>query len=202
MRRRPSMLSRGFSTIASRRNRSTRRAAVACVLLAAAAAAGQAQAVELSVVPRGDLLAASLSFQWGRAGELIDSLRSGLESRITFTTRLCEARRPAFSFAGDRVLAARTVTRSAFWDFLDHVFVVEQGGIQQRVYTDPRELVRGFFTVEEEFTVDTESALRRRLYVTARAQFEPVRLVPPLTLISLAGTAARMATPWVRKDVP
>jgi hypothetical protein len=36
---------------------------------------------------------------------VIDSLRKGLESRITFTTRLYERRRPAFSFAGDRLLA-------------------------------------------------------------------------------------------------
>ena len=99
------------------------------------------------MAPRGGLLGASMSFRWARADEVIDSLQAGLESRITFTTRLYETRRPAFSFAGDRLLFERSVTRSAFWDFLDQVFVVEQEGVPQKTYTDPRELIRGFFAL-------------------------------------------------------
>ncbi len=72
----------------------------------------------------------------------------------------------------------------------------------QKAYADPQELIRGFFALDEVFTVDMASAARRRLYVTARAQFEPVRLMPPLTLIGLAGAAASVATPWVRRDAP
>jgi len=94
------------------------------------------------------------------------------------------------------------VTRSAFWDFLDHVFVVEQEGIPQKAYVDPRELIRGFFVLDQVFNVDMASATRRRLHVTARAQYEPVRLMPPLALISLVGAAARVTTPWVRRDAP
>jgi len=175
---------------------------VACALFAGAAAAGTAQAIELSVAPRGGFVGATLSFRWARADEVIDSLRTGLESRITFTTRLYESRRPAFSFAGDRLLFQTTVTRSAFWDFLDQVFVVEQQGAPQKTYTDPRDLIRGFFALDVVFNVDMASAIRRRLYVTGRAQFEPVRLMPPLTLIGLAGAAANVATPWVRRDAP
>jgi hypothetical protein len=205
MRRRPSTPSRSCSTIASRKSRrspTTFRVVLACAFLAGAVPAAHAQAIELSVAPRGGFIGASLSFRWERADEVINSLRTGLESRITFTTRLYEARRPAFSFAGDRLLSERTVARSAFWDFLDHVFVVEQEGVPQRTYTDPRDLLRGFFALDEVFSVDMASATRRRLYVTARAQFEPVRLMPPLSLISLAGAAANVATPWVRRDGP
>jgi hypothetical protein len=198
MKRRPSTPSRNFSTIVSRRNRF---AAVALFLIASAAT-GSAQAIELSVAPRGGFLSASLSFRWARADEVINSLRKGLESRITFTTRLYERRRPAFSFAGDRLLSERTVTRSALWDFLDKVFVVEEEGRPQKTYGEPGELIRGFFAVDEVFGFDMAAAARRRLYVTARAQFEPVRLMPPLTLVGLAGAAANVATPWVRRDAP
>jgi hypothetical protein len=198
MRRRPSTPSRGCSTIASKRSRGG--LILACFLLAGTAAAAQAQALELSATQRGSFVGASLSFRWAGANEVIDSLLTGLESRITFTTRLYESRRPAFSFAGDRLLLERTVARSAFWDFLDRVFVVEQEGVPQRTYTDPRELIRGFFALDEAYSADMASASRRRLYVTARAQFEPVRLMPPLTLISLAGASANVTTPWVRGD--
>jgi len=156
----------------------------------------------LSVAPRGGFLSASLSFRWARADEVIDSLRKGLESRITFTTRLYEKRRPAFSFAGDRLLSERTVVRSAFWDFLDRVFVVEEENRPQKSYTQPEELIRGFFALDEVFGFDMPAASRRRLYVAARAQFELVRLMPPLTLIGLAGAGANVATPWVRRDAP
>ena len=156
----------------------------------------------VSVAARPGLMSASLSFQWARPDQVIDSLLTGLESRITFTTRLYERRRPAFSFAGDRILAEKTVTRSVFWDFLDHVFVVEQEGVAQKTYTDQAELLRGFFTLDEVFALQAALAAHRRLYVAARAQFEPVRLMPPLTLVSLAGAAATVTTPWVRRDSP
>ena len=176
--------------------------AMLSLLLLASAVTGSAQAIELSLAPRGGYLSASLSFRWARADEVIDSLRKGLESRITFTTRLYERRRPAFSFAGDRLLSERTVARSAFWDFLDQVFVVEEEGSPQKTYMEPAELIRGFFALDEVFGFDMAAAARRRLYVTARAQFEPVRLMPPLTVVGLAGAAANVDTPWVRRDAP
>jgi hypothetical protein len=40
------------------------------------------------------------------------------------------------------------------------------------------------------------------MYAIARAQFEPVRLMPPLTLVVLAGAAATSTTPWTRKELP
>jgi hypothetical protein len=198
MKRKPWTPSRSSSTIASRRNSSP--AAVLCLLLLCLPLTASAQAIEISVVPRGAFLAAALSFRWAHAGEVIDSLNKGLEARITFTTRLYERRRPAFSFAGDRLLAERTVSRSAFWDFLDKVFVVEEEGRRPRTFSDPDSLMRSFFALDELFGIDASA--HRRLYVSARAQFEPVRLMPPLTLVGLAGAATSVATPWVQGEAP
>jgi len=39
-------------------------------------------------------------------------------------------------------------------------------------------------------------------YVAARAQYDPVRLSPPLTILTLFRVAARYFTPWVRLAVP
>jgi hypothetical protein len=172
------------------------------LFLCAPVASSTAQAIELSLVPRGELVVASVSFRWARADELIDSLRKGLEARITFTTRLYESRRPAFSFAGDRLLSERKIARSAFWDFLDKVFVMEEEGGPQKSYADPADLLRGFFAVQEVFGHDREDVSNRRQYVSARAQFEPVRLMPPLTLVGMVGAAANVSTPWVQRDAP
>jgi hypothetical protein len=193
---------RSSSTTASRRSRAPRIAglALSLALLAAATPGSLAQAIELSVVPRSGTLEATVGFRWARTSELLDSLQRGLESRITVVTRLSEPRPPLLFFAGDRVLVERTVVRSAFWDFLDHAFVLEEGS-RQRTYRDPARLVRAFFTVREHLALPGASS-RRGLYVSARAQFEPVRLMPPLTLVGLAGAASIVSTPWVRRDLP
>ncbi len=210
MRRRLWTRSRSCSTTVSRRNRGAfgaksggafgaRGIAAACVLLLAVAARGGGQEIELSTVAQDGLVTAHLAFRGVPPGDLIESLHKGLESRITFSMRLYEKRRPAFAFAGDRIVAQKIVARSVFWDFLDKVYVVAQDGDGQIVYRDPRELLEGFFTLEETLS---SSPARGRLYVTARAQFEPVRLMPPLTLVSKVGAAANVTTPWSRRDLP
>jgi len=175
-------------------------ALAAIALMLVAAPASRAQVIELSTVPGGTTVTAAIAFRWSHADELIDSLRRGLESRITFTARLYERRNPAFAFAGDRLVSERTVVRSAFWDFLGREFVLEEEGRPLTTCTDSVELVRSFFTVDQSFRVTPAEVARGRMYVAARARFEPVRLMPPLTLVGLAGAAASVTTPWVHRD--
>ena len=201
MRRKPSTLCRSCSTAASRRNRAP--LVLALLLAAAACPPASAQAIELSVDSGGGFLNANLTFRWNRPEEVLASLRRGLESRITFVTRLYETRSPAFAFAGDRILAEKRVTRSAFWDFLDQVYVVEQEGGGQKTYSDPLELLVGFFSLQQSFAYTAAGTDPGRLrYVAARAWFEPVRLMPPLTVVGLAGAAVNTTTPWVRRELP
>ncbi len=65
--------------------------------------------------------------------------------------------------------------------------MVEQDGGGQKTYTDDAALLAGLFSIEEVFPVDAARRVHRPLYVSARAQFEPVRLMPPLTLVSHGG---------------
>jgi hypothetical protein len=132
--------------------------------------------------------------------EVIASLRQGLESRITFTARLYEKRRELFPFPGDRMLAERRVARTAFWDFLDGKFVVESDKGVQVSYASEEDLLEGFFTLSEVYLYAFPPGPHASLYITGRAQFEPVRLMPPLTLVSMVGRAATYTSPWARKD--
>jgi hypothetical protein len=198
---------RGHGAVPGRRavrGRSAAALVLAGVLwVGAGAPPAAAQAIELSMMSRGGFLTASLAFRWARSQQIIDSLHRGLQSRITFTTRLYETRSPPLSWAGDRLLAEKTVTRSAFWDFLDKVFVVEQEGGPQKTYADSDEMLHGFFSLEETFAYAPPTPVsRQQRYVAARAQFEPVRLMPPLTLVGLAGAAVNVTTPWARREVP
>ena len=158
--------------------------------------------MDLEVSARSGALTAYLAFQWDQVQDVVAALRQGLESRITFTVRLYEKRRTVLPLARDRLLAERTVSRSAFWDFLDDRYVVESDTGAQVSYASAEELLGSFFSVADVFLYPVPRDPHRTLYATARAQFEPVRLMPPLTLISMVGRAAAFVTPWVRKDLP
>jgi hypothetical protein len=169
-------------------------------LLPAATLAGQG--VDLSLSSPAGVLSANITFRWDRMEELVSSLRQGLESRITFTARVYEKRRGILPFPGDRMLTERRVSHSAFWDFLDDRFVVETDTGTRVSFASVDELLKGFFTLSGIPLYVRPHAPQAVLYVMARAQFEPVRLMPPLTLVSMVGRAATYTSPWVRRDAP
>jgi hypothetical protein len=158
------------------------------------------------VTARGDGVSADLSFSAGGVDEPIATLRGGLESRITFTVRWYERRPGIAGLFGDTLLAQRTVVRVAFYDVLDRRFVVEQDG-DRASFADEAGFLAGFFTLRD--VALTPAAAPRRpagggsepaRYVAARAQYDPVRLSPPLTILTLFGVAARHTTPWMRAE--
>jgi hypothetical protein len=182
--------------------RKNKAALLAAVLLLLCASLSESQTVDLSVTTRASSLVARISFHWDSMQVLASSLRAGMESRITFTARLYERRRGILPFTGDHLLTERSVTRSAFWDFLDARYVVESQDGARSSYDGTEELLQGFLTLDDLVLSHLPLDMHPPVYVTARARFEPVRLMPPLTLVSLAGRAATSTTPWVRREVP
>jgi hypothetical protein len=196
--------SKSFSKDDSRRSRAAGRPSLLIIACAAllAASASYGQSTDLEVSARSGAISAGLSFQWDQVPDVVAALRQGLESRITFTVRLYEKRRSALLLTRDHLLAERILSRSAFWDFLDDKYVVESDTGAQVSYASAEELLKAFFSVADVFLLPLPRDPRRGLYATARAQFEPVRLMPPLTLVSMVGRVAAFVTPWVRKDLP
>ena len=145
-------------------------------------------------------------FLSGGSDGLPATLRDGLESRISFRLR-CYERRPGLSgLLGDELLAERVVNRVAFYDGFDRRFVVETDG-ESASYADEAGFLTAFFALHG---VELAGAGRAPAasggtpsrYVAAMAQYDPVLLSPPLTILTLFRVAARLTTPWVRRDVP
>lgn len=200
------MQSKSSSRDASRRSNAGRgaeptRPAILALLLLAAAGLG-AQDISLTVSRDRLLVSAEIVFRWDRQAELLATLREGLESRITFTLRAYEKTPGFFAFLGDRLLAERTIARSAFFNFLDGTYVVEDDAGARATYIDLGALLKGFFTVEKMTLARLRPEHLAPCYVVARAQFDPVRLMPPLSIVSLAGAAATHTTAWVREEMP
>ena len=121
---------------------------------------------------------------------------------MTFTLRAFEKTPGFFAFLGDRLLAERTIARSAFFNFLDGTYVIEDDAGARATYIDLGALLKGFFTVEKMTLARLRPEHLAPCYVVARAQFDPVRLMPPLSIVSLAGAAATHTTAWVREEMP
>jgi hypothetical protein len=192
--------------------------ALAACLAAAPAPAG-AQEITLAVSAGGGGVHADAVFSAAAADDPAATLRDGLESRLAFTLRCYEHRPGIAGLLGDALLAERTVVRAAFYDFFDRRFVVEQDG-RRSSYADEAGFLAAFFTLGDVEILPAEAGPRSvgaearprggrtdrgaagSRYVAARAQYDPVRLSPPLTILTLFGVAARHTTPWVRRDVP
>jgi hypothetical protein len=149
----------------------------------------------------GMVVRADAVFRWEREEEVAATLREGLESRITFTLRAWEKGRGIASLLGDRLLAETSVTRSAYPDVLEGTYTIEEADGARSSYRDPAALMRQFFSATGVTLRLPEDSRGRPSYVTARVLFEPVRLMPPLTIVSIAGAAATHTTPWVRAEI-
>lgn len=184
-------------------------ALAACLAAAPAPAGAQALALEVSAGASG--VHADAVFSAAAADDPAAALRDGLESRLAFTLRCYEHRPGIAGLLGDALLAERTVVRAAFYDFFDRRFVVEQDG-RRSSYADEAGFLAAFFTLGDVEILPaaagprsgdrTDRGAAGSRYVAARAQYDPVRLSPPLTILTLFGVAARHTTPWVRRDVP
>jgi hypothetical protein len=160
------------------------------------------------VTAAGGVVRADVAFAAGGADDPAATLRDGLESRITFTLRCYKRQTGIAGLFGDRLLAERTVVRVAYYDVLDRRFVVEQDGARTS-YADEAAFRAAFFALggvelapaAPARAGDASDAAPFR-YVAARAQYDPVRLSPPLTILTLFRVAARYSTPWVRQAVP
>ncbi len=193
------------SRTASRRSRPGRLPAVLLCLFALAAGAAAragAQGLALSVQRDHLLVGAEARFSWERTGELAATLREGLESRITITLRVYETAPGLRGLLGDRLLAERSVTRSAYYNFLDSDFVVEESSGRRLSFAGPEEALGAFFSLRAGALLILRPDQAGRCYAAAQARFDPVRLMPPLTIVTLAGAGGRVTTPWVRAEIP
>jgi hypothetical protein len=172
-------------------------ALLAIALLAAAPAA--AQGMTVSAAMHGQRAEARVSFTWDREAELVSFLRGGLESRITFTVRLFRQRPSLLPVLGETLLAERIVSRSAYFDILEKKFVMETDDGARALFDLPEDLLRAYFRLEALPLAAVRSSDKPS--VAAQVRFEAVRLMPPLSIVSLAGAAASTVSPWVRARV-
>ena len=161
-----------------------------------------ADTVSLDAARVGDLLEVSITLKGGDAEQVIASIQDGLKSEIVFQARLYERNRGLFSFLGDRLFVERKVVQVAYFDFFEDMYVVESELKGTRKYEQREEFMRDFFQLADLRLQDMRDLKREpgSYYILARIRLDPVRLVPPLNIISLFYSSA--VTPWQEIQIP
>ncbi len=199
----PSQLTRSHGSSRTGSWRTDAAGAALGVLLFCSALPLAGQSVDLSVGVGNGMVSADVTLRWERQEQLVSTLRDGLESRITFTVRLFQGRPSPFPFFGESLVVERSVSRSAYFDVLEQKFAMESEDGSRALFEKPEVLVREYLRLVALPLAAPPLAARgtEMRSVAARVQFEAVRLMPPLGIVSLAGAAASYTSPWVRKEV-
>ncbi len=199
MRRRPLTPSKNSSRTSSRRNETRGIRAAAFIALVCSSPMLSAEDLDLAVSVRDGIIHADAFFRWDRERELIAALRDGMESRITLTIRLYGKRAAFLPFFSNVLIAEKSLSRVAFFDFLEKKFAIESETERKRVFDEPAEMVREFFSWTN-VSMGTRPGMKHPS-LSARIQFDPVHLMPPLAIVSLAGAAGTYTSPWIRREV-
>lgn len=127
-------------------------------------------------------------------------LEEGLKTEISYQFRLYRRNKGFFSFLGDKVITEKKIIKTAYLDIYERVFIIEVNE-EKEVLLYEEDFLRSFFKAEDVRIGGVSSGESREHYVLARISFSPVRLVPPLNMISLLYKKTAVVTGWTEAEI-
>ena len=129
----------------------------------------------------------------------LQSLHDGHRAEIRFELRAYQTVSGIKRLFGDRLIANSVVLYEARWNELSNLYVVQIEGSTQgeSFFPEDGQFIDFFFTfpatIIEIPPVDVST-----VYVLCRVRLEPIKLVPPMTLLPLMIPGFRITSPWVK----
>jgi hypothetical protein len=133
------------------------------------------------------------------APRILDSLGDGHRSEVIYETRVYRRNKGLAKLFGDRLIGETTTVYDARRDELNEWYVVTVDGMHEHTFVREEDLVRFFLTLSDRRIVLDEIG-EGEIYLLCRSQIEPIKLVPPLTLMTFFIPELRITTPW--KNTP
>jgi hypothetical protein len=170
------------------------------LLLSLDSEAASGQGIELRLGTSGNTIRADVVFQWERKEELLRFVRGGLGSRVEFLFRIQEKRHTILPFFQEALVSETSLARSASFDIFSDEYSVSSEREGKAVFATADDFLRYFFSVRDCAVLN---GLRSgtSYAVAVQVRLTPIRLVPPLNIISLFGGMATFTSPWVRQEV-
>ena len=154
------------------------------------------ETTSLSAVVEEKVITVSAQLEEVSPNEVLSSLQEGLKSEIIFQLRLYHKNRGFFSFFGDRLILEKTITRIAYLDIFEDLFVLETEELGIRKFRRKDHFLKSFFQLQDYRLAELSDENSSKFYVLARISLKPVRIVTPLNIISLFFRSTAITTPW------
>lgn len=130
-----------------------------------------------------------------KTSEIINSLRDGHRSEVLYEFRLLREAKGIAKIFGDRLIEEAQVLYVARWDALDENFVVRIDNTIERAFDDP-DMFLAFFLSVRDHTMSIPDDLQNGDYLLGRWRLQPIKLVPPLTLMTLIKPDLQIISSW------
>lgn len=128
---------------------------------------------------------------------IIESLLDGHRSEVRYEFRILRKARGVRKIFGDRLVKEEETSYVARWDALDQNFVVLMDGAAERVFENANSFLDFFLSVNNR-VITIEETLTDDDYLVCRWRIQPVKLVPPLTLMTLVKSDLQTISNWER----
>lgn len=116
-------------------------------------------------------------------GTVLGYLEDGMEAEIVYQVRLYEETRGFSSLWGGRIVEEKTITYSGRKDLFDRMYILTTDLGNTRTYRNQDDFIDDFLRMED--STFSLPSIDRRYYLLVRAHLDPIKLVPPLNLITL-----------------
>lgn len=193
------MQSPGYSRTNLRRIETRRGLLTVCILLIVCFRS-QSQEVTLSAVLRDGDVRVDARFDFDETDAMFDYLGDGLKSEIVFEFRLYEQSEGFFSFLGDRLLLEKHSAHTAHFDMYSGKYVIVDGEGEQREYVSRQSFLHEFFAISD-YVLSEAFHRIAHCYILARIRLNPVKLVPPLSVIALFFETGSVTSQWHRGSI-
>ncbi len=131
---------------------------------------------------------------------IIKSLYEGHRSEVLYEFRLLQEAEGIRKIFGDRLIEEEKTVYVARWDPLNESFVVLIDGSAERIFNDPQSFLDFFLSIKNR-AIPVSPPLAEDAYLLCRWSIQPIKLVPPLTLMTLIKPDLQTISSWERTAI-
>jgi hypothetical protein len=162
---------------------------------------GQSLRISVEPFPSESTLKVDCAVVDAPEDQLWESVEEGFQVEVTYTLRLYKRSTGIFRFLGDRIVEDAEPTRTGEYDPFTRLYVIHDTGTGKSLRTDTRrDFLSELLHIEDvRFEIPREEA---SYYILASAEISPVKLKPPLTILSIFSKRNRYVTDWHETALP
>ncbi|MFP4564472.1 MAG: hypothetical protein ACLFRY_14310 [Spirochaetia bacterium] len=176
---------------------------LALILLLLTAGAAHPQTLHVSVehVPAESAVSLDCLVVEAPEEELWESVDGGFQVEVVYTLRLYRKSAGLFRFLGDKIVEDAEPTRTGEYDPFSGLYLIHDTYSGGTIRSDNRNSFLSKLLRVDDIRLEIPRE-EGSYYILAEAEISPIKLKPPLTILSVFSKRNRYHTDWIRIPVP